>query len=318
MARGRMHGSGANARDARVKWALGQSLWVTAMVLLALVGGYLTISASALLVFLLTTALTLCFGHSLGMHRLLIHRSYETHQVTEYLLVWLGTLVGLAGPRGLLYTHDLRDWAQRQGRCHDFFAHRRGMLQDAWWQLHCRVELDRPPIFRLERRIHEDPIYRWLERTWMAQQLSPALLLYLGGGLPWVIWGVCVRVSVSMIGHWWVGYFAHNDGHRPRHLAGAAVQGTNLARWCGLITMGESWHNNHHAFPESARIGLEPTEWDPGWWCLRLMRACGLAWSLREFSPGDPVSPRSARPAGAVIPRGNRTLRSPAPGRAPG
>lgn len=126
-----MDGAGADASAAMVRWSPVQSLWLSSMTLIALVGGYLTFSLDTLLVFTVTTALTLCLGHSLGMHRLLIHRSYETHKLMEYLLVWLGVLVGLAGPRGMIHTHDLRDWAQRQAHCHDYFGHRQGMLRDA-------------------------------------------------------------------------------------------------------------------------------------------------------------------------------------------
>lgn len=58
------------------------------------------------------------------------------------------------------------------------------------------------------------------------------------------------------------------------------MQGRNIA-WTSLLTMGESWHNNHHAFPGSARLGLAPGEWDPGWWVLVLFERCGLVWNLR-------------------------------------
>jgi stearoyl-CoA desaturase (delta-9 desaturase) len=61
---------------------------------------------------------------------------------------------------------------------------------------------------------------------------------------------------------------------------GAAVQGRNI-RWTSLLTMGECWHNNHHAFPGSARLGLHAGEWDPGWWVLRGFERLGLAWNLR-------------------------------------
>jgi fatty-acid desaturase len=52
-------------------------------------------------------------------------------------------------------------------------------------------------------------------------------------------------------------------------------------RFTSLLTMGECWHNNHHAFPRSARLGLAPGEWDPGWWALQAMRRAGLVWGLR-------------------------------------
>ena len=45
--------------------------------------------------------------------------------------------------------------------------------------------------------------------------------------------------------------------------------------------MGEAWHNNHHAFPASARLGLKQGEADPGWWVLRALRRLGLVWNLR-------------------------------------
>ena len=54
------------------------------------------------------------------------------------------------------------------------------------------------------------------------------------------------------------------------------MQGRNVP-WVSLLTMGECWHNNHHAFPGSARLGLHPGEWDPGWWFLRGLERVGLA-----------------------------------------
>lgn len=277
----RIHASGsANPVHGEVSWSPLKSLWVTAMYAVAIVGGILTFSAEAVAVFVVTTAITICGGHSLGMHRRLIHQSFECPLWLEYLLVHLGVLVGLAGPVGMTRTHDMRDWAQRQKQCHDYFAHRRPMLVDAWWQMHCDIRLDHPPEFRPEARIAADPVYRFMGRTWMLQQLPLALLLWWGGGVAWVVWGICARVAVSITGHWLIGYFAHNEGQRHWHVEGASVQGYNV-RFCGLITMGECWHNNHHAFPGSAKIGLRDSEADPGWWVLMLLQRLGLAWNIR-------------------------------------
>ena len=92
-----------------------------------------------------------------------------------------------------------------------------------------------------------------------------------------------------MVGHWLVGYFAHNHGPVQRVVRGAAVQGHNV-RWTSLLTMGESWHNNHHAFPGSARLGLTKDEWDPGWWVLCALARIGLVWGIRlpEDLPARP------------------------------
>ena len=253
--------------------------WVGPLFLLGTVGSALTISWSAVVLFITSTGVTLCLGHSLGMHRRFIHRSYDCPRWLEYLFVHFGVLVGLAGPLGMLRTHDTRDWAQRQLRCHDYFSHGRVWYQDLWWQLFCSIELERPPRLAIEAEIANDRVYRFMEKTWMLQQLPWALLLFWLGGWSWVCWGIGSRTSVSIFGHWLIGYFAHNTGSRSWHVTGAAVQGYNVP-WSALLTMGESWHNNHHAYPGSARLGLEQGQWDPGWWVLLLLEKLGLARNL--------------------------------------
>jgi len=94
-----------------------------------------------------------------------------------------------------------------------------------------------------------------------------------------VVWGVFVRVAFIVTSHWIVTYFAHNHGPGRWAIRGAAVQASNLPGW-GFLTHGECWHNNHHAFPESARMGIAPGEWDPGWQLLRALQALGLVTNL--------------------------------------
>lgn len=257
-----------------------KSLWFLGMAGTAVVGGLLTFNWAAFALFLTATATVLLFGHSLGSHRKLIHNSYRCPKWLEYLLVYLGVLVGLAGPLGLLRQHELRDYAQRLEDCHDYLKHGRSFWMDAWWQLNCELRLANPPEVQVERDIAEDVFYRFLERTWMAQQLPLAILFYLWGGWAFVVWGVCARVTAGVFGHWLIGYFAHNHGNMNFHVHGAAVQGKNIS-FTSLLTMGEGWHNNHHAFPGSARLGLFPGEWDPGWWALLILRRAGLVGDLR-------------------------------------
>jgi fatty-acid desaturase len=266
--------------EGRVVWEPVRSLWFTAMALGASVGGVLTFSWGAFALFVGSTALVLLLGHSLGMHRKLIHDSFQCPKWLEYLLVYCGVQVGLSGPLGLVRAHDLRDYAQRLPECHDYLRHRRAFLVDAWWQLHCELRLDRPPTILIEPRIADDRVHRFLQRTWMWQHLPWAVLFLWLGGWAFVFWGVCARVTAGVFGHWLVGYFAHNHGGMHFEVRGAAVQGRNV-RFASLLTMGECWHNNHHAFPGSARLGLHRGEWDPGWWLLRALQRLGLAWDLR-------------------------------------
>lgn len=273
----------------RVRWSPVKSLWFTGMTLGGFVGGLLLFSWAAFALYVVATGFVLLFGHSLGNHRKLVHDSFQCPQWLEYALVYCGVQVGLAGPIGLLRQHDLRDFAQRLPSCHDYLRHGRSAIVDAWWQLHCSLELERPPGIRLEPRIANDRVLCFLERTWMLQQLPLAVVFFIFGGWAFVFWGVCARISTAVFGHWLIGYFAHNHGASPTEVRGAAVQGRNI-RWTSLLTMGECWHNNHHAYPGSARLGLEPGEWDPGWWVLCALERFGLVWSLRlpEHLPRRP------------------------------
>ena len=262
-----------------VRWAPPKSLWIGSMSLVALVLGPIYFSWGAFSLFLGTCAVTLCAGHSVGMHRRLIHNSFACPRWLEYLCVYLGVLVGMAGPIGMIQLHDMRDWAQRQQRCHDYFAHRASFWRDGWHQLHCRLDLAQAPEFRLEARLAHDAVYSWLERTWMAQQLPWAILFFAIGGMPWLVWGICVRVAVCVTGHWLVGHYAHREGGQTWVVSGACVQGYDV-KLAGLISMGESWHNNHHAFPGSAKLGLEPGQIDLGWTLLCLFERMGLVWDI--------------------------------------
>src|ERR1700761_8518194 len=202
----------ANVVDGRVRFAPLKTAWLAAMAAGAVAGGAATFSLGAFAVFLAVTGAVLLLGHSLGSHRKLIHDSYECPKWLEYLLVWCGVPVGRAGPLGLLRQHELRDYAQRLPTCHDYLRHGRPFWRDAWWQLCCELRLAAPPHTEIEPRIANDRFYRFLERTWMAQQLPPALLLHACGGWAFVFWGTCARVTAGVIGHWLIGHFAHNDG----------------------------------------------------------------------------------------------------------
>jgi sn-2 palmitoyl-lipid 9-desaturase len=263
--------------DGVVVFSLSKSLWLITMLIGALLAVVAFPSWQGALLFTSSTAFVLLFGHSLGSHRKFIHNSYQCPRWLEYFLVYCGVLVGLAGPIGLLKQHELRDYAQRLATCHPYLRHGSSVWRDAMWQLFCDLRLEYEPILRIEPS-RATRFYRWLERTWMVQQVPIAIVCYFAGGWAFVCWGVCARVSAGVVGHWFIGYFAHNHGEMNFEVSGAAVQGHNV-RWTSLITMGECWHNNHHAFPGSARLGLTAQQWDPGWWTLCALTRVGLVHS---------------------------------------
>lgn len=269
-----------SATEGKVVWDPLKTLWIIGHAVAGVFGVIMYPQLDALLIFLALTAVTICAGHSVGMHRLLIHRSFETHRPLEYLLVWLGTLVGMAGPVGMIRAHDQRDWHQRQVICPDHPAHRASFWKDGWWQMCCAFQLDRPPEFILEDRVASDQVYRWMERTWMLQQLPLCVLLFAAGGWAWVLWGCSLRIAVSLFGHWLVGHYAHRHGHQGWRVAGLPVQGYNLPGF-GMVTFGENWHGNHHAFPHSAALGLEEGQLDPGFWFISFLERCSLVWGVR-------------------------------------
>ena len=268
----------ADASKGRVRWDPVHSFWNGGMAAASLVLVPFFTTPAAVAVGLGLTGAMLLLGHSVGFHRLLIHNSFRTTPFLRRFLIWCGTVAGMSGPLWIVRTHDLRDWAQRQDRCHDYLAHRRPMLIDAWWQLHCTLKLDHPPQFDLSK-LEGSRFIRWLERTWMLQQVPVAAVLYALGGWPFVVWGVFVRVTLTVHGHWLVGHLAHTRGPQSWEVRGAGVQAHDVP-WAGLITMGEAWHNNHHAYPGSARIGLKPGQSDWGYRFIQLLERAGLAWDV--------------------------------------
>jgi stearoyl-CoA desaturase (delta-9 desaturase) len=284
---------GCDASVGRVRWDPAHSIWHGSMLAVSLVLAPRFLDWTAVAVFLVFTGGSLLAGHSVGFHRRLIHRSFECPLWLERTLVWIGTCVGMGGPLWMIRTHDLRDWAQRQPACHDYLAHRGGMLRDYWWQVHCRLELTNPPRFDFGRP-GQDRFYRFLEATWMAQQIPSAAVLYFAGGWGWVIWGIAARVMVSVTGHWFIGHLAHTRGPQTWLVRNAGVQAHDVP-WAAIPTMGEAWHNNHHAYPGSARIGIYPGQSDWGYAFIRLLERAGLAWNL--VLPEDLDREAALRPA---------------------
>ncbi|MEO1334135.1 MAG: acyl-CoA desaturase [Myxococcota bacterium] len=264
-----------------VRYSLSKSAWLMGWTLAWLGGAVYYTTWSAVVVWAASTAVCLCFGHSVGLHRGVIHGAFKMGPWTERILVYLAILCGMDGPLSMVAMHETRDGWQNKRHCPAYYTYDHGLFTDFIWYLHMK-HVPRADQWQAEAPLHlrRDRFYRWLERTWRWQQVPVAALLWFLGGWPWVVWGAAGRVSTALVGHWLVNFFAHTHGDRAFTMD-AGEEGRNNV-WFGFLSMGEGWHNNHHAFPKSAQIGLERHQWDPGWWAIRALANLGLVWGVRR------------------------------------
>lgn len=209
-------------------------------------------------------------GITLGFHRLVTHRSFQTPKWLEYFLMFCGTLACQGG---------VIDWVGLH-RLHHMHSDSAGDPHDSnegfWWShvgwMLCDIPA-REDMSRYVKDIADDPVYKFLQNSLVFIQLGLGFLLYLLGGWPFVVWGIFVRVVVVFHCTWFVNSATHKFGYRSYE---SSDRSTNCW-WVALLTYGEGWHNNHHAFQYSARHGLQWWEIDMTWMTIQLLQALGLA-----------------------------------------
>lgn len=213
-------------------------------------------------------------GITLGWHRLVTHRSFQTPQWLEYFLVFCGTLAMQGGPIwwvGLHRHHHL--YSDQNVDHHD-------SSKGFWWS-HMGWMMREVPaegeVPRFTKDISGDPFYQFLDKYFFAIQVVFAGLLYLIGGLPFLFWGVFVRLVLVYHTTWFVNSATHKFGYRTYD---SDDRSTNCW-WVALLTYGEGWHNNHHMYQYSARHGLKWWEIDMTWMMIQLLQKVGLAQKVK-------------------------------------
>ena len=267
-----------------------KALWFWSMLVIALIAGAPVLSPSLVFLSLILTFFTLCVGHSVGLHRCIIHRSFAISRPGRAVLAWFFVLAGLGGPLTWARLHAWRDYWQNHAQCPAWFGYRHGLFTDFVWNLHMSYRpVDREAEKRLPPDVLNDPWLRFLERTWPLHHVMLAALLFLWGGSGAVAVCLCGRVAISILAHQIIGYASHVHGHRRFLIDGAQECGTNNW-WLGVISFGEGFHNNHHAFPRSARMGMNAYDLDLGWYVIKVMERAGLVDSVRAWhrEPGLP------------------------------
>ena len=236
-------------------------------------------------------------GVTVGFHRLLTHRSFQTSPAMRGLFGILGTMA-IEGPV-ISWVADHRKhhaYSDRVGDPHSPHVDHGGGLWGALRGLaHAHVgwlfdHTQRGARERFAPDLIDDPVINFVDRTFILWSLVglaiPFGLGYLiggtvGAGLEGVLWGGAVRILVLHHATYSINSLCHYFGKRSFK---TEDHSRNL-RWLTPFTFGEAWHNNHHAFPTSAIHGLGERELDPSGIVISSLERVGLVWDVRRISP---------------------------------
>ena len=240
-------------------------------------GAFFFFSWEAFFSFVLLWIVTGMLGVTVGYHRLLAHRSFKTFKLVGWFHALCASISFQQGPLSWVrlhrahhaYSDSLRDpHPQSEGF---FFGH-------AGWPFLAHRSIGRSELVkRAPRDLAEDPFMVFLERNHLVIGLVFLLVLYLAFGIDMLFWAGFFRIVFVMNATWLVNSVCHRWGYRSHRTKDESRNNALVA----LLTFGEGWHNNHHAFPSSARQGLRWWEVDLSYAYIRLLGALGLAWDIK-------------------------------------
>jgi stearoyl-CoA desaturase (delta-9 desaturase) len=229
-------------------------------------------------------------GVTIGYHRLFCHRAFQAPRFVQFILSVFGSMA-LEGPvlKWVAMHRCHHQHSDAEGDPHSPHLHGSG----AWgalkgmWHAHVGWIFQGDPknLFRYVPDLARDPMLRWTSRFWMSWAVLGGLVPAILGGLltmSWTgallgfVWGGLARVFIVHHVTWSVNSICHIWGTRPFRSNDESRNNFIV----GVIALGEGWHNNHHAFPASARHGLRWWEIDVSYWIIRAMALVGLAWDL--------------------------------------
>jgi stearoyl-CoA desaturase (delta-9 desaturase) len=230
-------------------------------------------------------------GITVGFHRLFTHRSFEAHPAVRFVLAALGSMAVQGNLLKWVALHRKHhQHSDQPGDPHT--PHHSGggvigLVRGAWhshvgWAFDADPK-DLPRYVKDLSRSRSLRVASALFPLWVV--LGLAIPTALGGLLTWswagcllgLIWGGLVRVFLVHHVTWSVNSACHLWGARP-HESGDHSRNNVLF---GVLALGEGWHNNHHAFPTSARHGLRWWQIDVSYWVIRALAAVGLAWDVK-------------------------------------
>jgi fatty-acid desaturase len=217
------------------------------------------------------------FGISLAFHRVLTHRSLILPKPIEYGIAVVGTLAFQGGPIEWVAQHRKHHaHTDRVGDPHN--AHRGMKWAHLEWMFRTNADRLTPKTrARWAPDLISDPFYRGLEKYNLFLQIVLGVTLFAIGSWSWVIWALFARLVFVYHSTWLVNSAAHDSGYRTYRTNDLSTNNWFVA----LLTFGEGWHNNHHAFPSSARHGLRWFEFDPTYCVIKALKCVRLARNVK-------------------------------------
>ena len=261
----------------------GKINWITVVPIVLFhilaLGAIFTFSWANLTAFLIIWWLTGSVGIGLGFHRQLTHRGFQTPNWLKHLFAIFGSMALQGSPIDWVATHRLHHAFTETDKDPHSPRHGKYWAHVGWVTVGTSQDNGEEVEKKYIPDLLKDPFLVFLSKFWYVPTILTGVLLGFIGGFSMVIWGVFLTATIGWHFTWFVNSITHVWGSRRFETKDDSTNNAFVA----AVSWGEGWHNNHHAYPTSARHGLTWKEIDLNWLQLKALEKVGLVWDMKEF-----------------------------------
>jgi stearoyl-CoA desaturase (delta-9 desaturase) len=238
-------------------------------------------------------------GVTIGYHRLLSHRSFDCPKFVEYFFVMAGYLAFEGSPVWWATMH--RAHHRYVDTALDPHSPRFGLYNAHIGWMTKKGYADHISPEKQGKDLLRDPLYRFLEQdgNWSKAHTITFVIAVAFRAILWLCFGWVAALAsiVAAFAVLQIPLLLNVVCHLPKlgYRTYAVDDDSVNVWWVGLLAMGEGWHNNHHAFPSSARTGMLLHEFDLSWLTLKALKIFGLVGRLNEAKPNPVAKPAKVR-----------------------